>query len=377
MTKSKRMNGEGYIGFHKARGNFMAQVSHNGKRVTVYGKTKAIVAKKLKDLTRDADDGQDITSTIKLVDFLNTFLKRRQNVVKPSTYLTYERMIRNHIVPRLGGFKLTTIDGDLVADTWTAMIEDGHSASVVEHCHAVLSTALNSAIPKYIKSNPCDEARRLKGVPKVAKKEVSVLSTEEQVSILKEAKETTLFYPIIYTALITGMRRGELVGLQWRDIDFDNATIRVSRGAFQKDGKTILSDPKTRGSKRSITIQSDEAEFLQDLFELQKGNALLNGYKVTEKSHVFVNLNTGKPFVTESVTKAYSRMTRRLGIDTAFHTLRHTHASMLLEMNVNPKIVSERLGHSNIGITMNLYSHLMPNTQRDALVGFKGKVPQV
>ena len=286
-------------------------------------------------------------------------------------------MIRHYLTPRLGGFKITTLDGELIADTWSAMSDDGYSPSVIQHCHATLSTALNTAIPKYIKSNPCEAVARMKGVPKVVKKEIMALSTDEQVSILKEAKETTLLYPIIYTALITGMRRGELVGLQWRDIDFENATIRVSRGAYQYKGETILSTPKTKSSNRSITIQPDDADFLQDLFDLQKGNALLNGYKVNLMSHVFVNLNTGKPFVTQSISKAYKRIVDRVGIATQFHDLRHTHATMLLEMNVNPKIVSERLGHSNIGITMNLYSHLMPNTQRDALVGFKGKVPKV
>ena len=375
MSKSRRPNNDGSISKH-TRG-YKGYISHEGKRKYVYGKTKEIVAQKLANEKSDKAIGKDITSTLKLSSFLTQFLKRRKQSVKPSTFEVYDRMIRHYLTPRLGGFKITTLDGELIADTWSAMSDDGHSPSVIQHCHATLSTALNTAIPKYIKSNPCEAVARMKGVPKVVKKEIMALSTDEQVSILKEAKETTLLYPIIYTALITGMRRGELVGLQWRDIDFENATIRVSRGAYQYKGETILSTPKTKSSNRSITIQPDDADFLQDLFDLQKGNALLNGYKVNLMSHVFVNLNTGKPFVTQSISKAYKRIVDRVGIATQFHDLRHTHATMLLEMNVNPKIVSERLGHSNIGITMNLYSHLMPNTQRDALVGFKGKVPKV
>ena len=186
-----------------------------------------------------------------------------------------------------------------------------------------------------------------------------------------EAAKATEYYSVIHTALHTGMRRNELLGLCWKDINLDEAVINLSRSIHRKGGVTMCLPPKTKAGRRSIDLTPSSAILLRELKEKQKMDAIFYGYKVTENSPVFIR-TTGEPLLPDSTTHAFKKLVMSIGIDDVwFHDLRHTHATVMLIQGVHPKVVQERLGHAKISTTLDLYSHVMPSMQRDAVERFE------
>ena len=247
------------------------------------------------------------------------------------------------------------------------MIKDGLSATIVNHCHRRLSKALNDAVKRnLIDRNPCTFAT----TPKIQAKEIHPLDDYQIVDILTEAKESQ-YHAITYMGLHTGMRRGELCALKWKDIDLDLGAIHVNRALYRRRGIDYISSPKTRWGRRAIALSPQTVLFLKEELQKQFDNRLFYGYRLDQDSPVFRYTYNGEPIQPNALTHTFKRICIVVGLGTTkFHDLRHTHAVMLLKQGVHPKIVQERLGHSSISVTMDIYSHVIPSMQEEAIKNF-------
>ena len=337
-------------------------------RPTAYAKTQREAKQKLRDMQRNRDEGLKlIESGIYMRDYLIGWLELTKPTLRRKTYDGYESFIRVHIIPRLGHIKLNKLTPEHINKAWGRMLKEGHSATLIEHCHLRLSKALHDARErKLIANNPMQFINK----PRVEAKEMNPLSLEEIPQVLDLAKDTE-YYSIIHTAIHTGMRRNELLGLRWKDINLDESILHLNRSIYRaKGGVTEHQTTKTKSGSRPIDLTPSSAIVLRKQWELQKGDALVYGYKVTEDSPVFIR-TTGEPLLPSTVTFGFKKIVRKLGLgDVRFHDLRHTHATVLLLQGVHPKVVQERLGHSKMSTTMDLYSHVMPSMQKDAVQRF-------
>ena len=189
-------------------------------------------------------------------------------------------------------------------------------------------------------------------------------------SMLNAARETP-FYALFYTALYTGLRRSELLGLRWRDIDLDLATLSVVQTLHHVSGKGyVFREPKTRRSRRLVDLSPSLALLLRDHWANQELERTLLGRVLVPDDLVFSNPD-GTPFPPNSITKAFHKLITSIGISgIRLHDLRHNHATLILRQGVHPKVVSERLGYSSIAITLDTYSHVMPGIQAAAAQRF-------
>ncbi|MEC9309757.1 MAG: site-specific integrase [Chloroflexota bacterium] len=194
---------------------------------------------------------------------------------------------------------------------------------------------------------------------------------EYQVNDLLDAVKDHRFYNLFHLAVNTGMRRSELLGLQWKDVDHLN--IYVTRVLHHnKGGEIVIEEPKTKQSKRRLDIDPATALELHKYRQWKEAN----GSVCKDDDLIFMDLD-GKLFSPSSVYRTFKNTLSKLGIDDVrFHDLRHTHASLMLKQNTNPKIIQERLGHSSTMITMDTYGHLMPNMQKDAVLNFADLLKQ-
>jgi integrase len=185
------------------------------------------------------------------------------------------------------------------------------------------------------------------------------------------AAQGIIWHPIFHLALYTGMRRGEILGLRWKDVDLDLAVLYITQAMQQlDDGRIIFEEPKTAKSRRSVALSPAAAIALRSHRERQEADFMMLGRPFTPETLVFERVDGTTP-VPDSVTHAFTKYARKAGVNGMhLHNLRHTHASLMLKAGVHPKIVSERLGHSSVAFTLDTYSHVMPGLQEAAALKF-------
>lgn len=301
-------------------------------------------------------------SNITVSDYFDYWYKEYVMInCKFNTQQYYKRIIENHIKPSLGIYKLKSLTPSVLQEFLNSKFINGLSKSSINNFYGVLSGALKAAVYPYqfIKENPMQYVK----LPKCktdnnTKTDLKIISLDDYSRILKRFPFGTTFYVPLQIGFYTGMRGGEVTALQWSNIDLVNKTIKVEHTLINK-GKGIfeLGSPKTQSSIREIAIGETLVNILkkQDLW--QKENKLK--YGVYYKNSNFVCTKENGEQVTTDSLKYLSRVVNyELGIDFNFHSLRHTHATMLLERNATPKDIQERLGHSKLSTTMDTYSHI-------------------
>jgi integrase len=187
---------------------------------------------------------------------------------------------------------------------------------------------------------------------------------------LEAAKESP-YYALFYTALFTGMRRSELLGLAWRDVDFLYCQLSITRSLHHlKDGSYVFTQPKSAKSRRTIALSPSVVLLLKEHKEKQELERVTLGKLLADDDLVFSTLE-GKPLRPNTITRAWVTLSVRAGVKAIrLHDARHTHASIMLKQGIHPKIVQERLGHSSIEMTLDIYSHVMPGIQEAAAKRF-------
>ena len=364
----KRGNGEGSISRRKD-GGWMAQyVVHTAagrKRRTIYGKTRAEVAAKLAKAVSDREDGlvfDDEGLTIE--DYLDRWLKDSvKDTVRPSTYERNQTLVRLHIAPALGRLKLKGLTPAHVRWFYREKLDLGLSSGTVHKMHVVLHKALGQAVRDGLIPRNVTEAVK---VPQVRRKEITPLTAEETKRLIETARGDR-FEALYMLAVTTGMRQGELLALKWDDVDLKRGVLRVRRTLTRIKGAFSLGEPKTPKSRRSVKLTAIAAEALRAHLSRQLEEIDRTGSLYKDERLVFAT-EAGTPVNPTNLRKrSFAKLLRQAKLpEIRFHDLRHTCATLLLGRNVNPKIVSEMLGHSSISITLDTYSHVLPDMQDSA-----------
>lgn len=359
----RRGKGEGSI-FQRANGTWVARLDRgydeNGKRLRkdVYGKTKREVQEKLTRMQSDSLNGTLLeTQRITVAEFMKRWLEdAARPSVRETTYVWYEGLIRLHIAPRIGGVQLAKLTPMHIQGLYSQLERAGASPRLRQKVHAVLHRALNQAMKwGYVTRNVCDAVDK----PKVAKKDMQVLSPQEVGRFLEAARDDRL-YAMYVLALTTGLRQGELLGLYWKDIDLKSGTIAVQASLIEVKGQVYRAEPKSAKGRRQVDIPEVATAALKE----HRKRMLAEGHTAT---WVFCTRN-GTPYRKSNLVQKSFRpiLTRAELPQIRFHDLRHTAATLLLKEGVHPKIVQERLGHSQISLTLDTYSHVLPSMQKEA-----------
>jgi integrase len=271
----------------------------------------------------------------------------------------YQSIIETHLIPALGITQLKQLHPQAIQGYYGKACEH-LSARTVHHQHRVLSQALKYAVRQgYLGRNPAE----LVDPPSPRKKAMRTLTPDEVENLLDGAK-TNYLYPVIYTAVSTGLRQAELLGLRWRDIDLDMLSLSVSQVLYKRKGVCQFKEPKTSHSRRRVAMTPKLALFLR---EYKANREYILGRPLTLDDLVFASVE-GKPIDPCVLTHTFSRMAKQVGLQgIRFHDLRHTFASIMLLKGAKPKVISEALGHSSVAFTMDTYSHIIGGMQEEAM----------
>lgn len=377
--KTSRGNGEGNIR-KKKDGRWEARITigrnDNGRQKMKYfsGKTRQEAAEKLSTYLNESKKGIYIepnryTVATWLDDWYNNYVVNR---VKPSTRVSYDTCIRVHIKPNLGFYKLSDLKSSTIQGFYNKMFAEGKSRGMIKIVHTVFRAALQVAyLNDIIIKNPAAE-RRVSLPQSTIKEPLKVFTPEEQKAIEKECSTERLGTAILLD-LYTGLWRGELLALTWEDLDFEKRTITINKQLarlrnFDKNAttKTVITlSPYTKTSEdRTISVAKD----ILNLLKVFKEKEIADGIsQASDKDLIFCD-EKGGYLNPRKLVYAYERILKRSDVEyRKFHALRHTFATRALELNIPIKIVSKILGHANIRITLDIYSHVLTECQDEAM----------
>ena len=362
---TKRSYGSGNI-LERSPGVFLVRYRDNaGKRhnETVKGNRKraeAVLTERRTSLETGSFSGKKkLTVGAYLQDWLETYAVTNCTA---KTVQGYKQSINCYTGP-VSGITLQKLDATHIQPIYAGMIKLGLSNRSVDALHKALSIAFNTAVKQgTIKRNILDAVI----APKVIKKEVEVWDTETRAKAMTILKESQYgdFYQL---GLMTGMRRGELAGLKWASVNLASKHLQIVNTLQRITGQGLMNgQPKTERSRRSIALSPDTVSLLHEIRGKQMTQQLQVADAWTDSGYVFTHPD-GMPIDPNLATRAFKKVvtTSRLPKLT-IHGLRHTHATILLEQGVNPKVVSERLGHASVATTMDIYSHVLPDMQEKA-----------
>jgi integrase len=328
----------------------------------------AHVAKRLNAALHDQHTGfpinrdeRQLTST-----YLTDWLAIMKPKVKPKTYRIYEQFVRIHLIPALGRTPVAKISPQQVARLWAQRLETGSSPTTVHHLHSLLHKALGDAqrlglVPRNVTD--------LVDPPRNASREMRVLSAE-QVRTLLDAAQGDRLEALYVLALSTGMREGELLGLHWRDVHVDGKApalhVRTTLHWLPRQG-FVFAGPKTKQSRRKIILSQAAVAALRTHRARQHAERLALGPAWDDQDLVVTNAIGGPLDGSHVLRRQLHPLLEHASLpQIRFHDLRHIAATLLLDQDVHPKVVSEMLGHGSVAITMDLYSHVLPSMQQRA-----------
>jgi integrase len=359
--RKRRGRGEGAI-FQRADGLWTASASlgydseGKRKRRTVYGATKKEVQEKLSKLQRDGVGALGEADRLTVGQYLGRWLGIVRPTVEPNTYAPYERHVRLHLTPHIGGVKLAKLAPLHVEQLYAMLAENGVSPALARKVGTTLTFALGQAVRLHVlQHNPATEVRK----PKAPKPDVQILEPGQVASFLKAAEADRL-YAFYVTALDSGMRPGELFALQWADLDLDAGVVRITKSLEEIDGNLRVKEVKTKKGRRQVTL----SPFTVAALAKQRASALADGHIA---GPVFCDTQGGYLRIGNLHKHSFKPILRNAGLPPIrLYDLRHTCATLLLLADENPKVVSERLGHASIQLTLDTYSHVLPTMQQRA-----------
>jgi integrase len=352
MTK-RRVKGEGSV-YKRGDGRIVGEYEDaNGKRRYISGKTKSEVKKKLRKLLADRDEGIAYDSEhLTVGDYLDRWLEAMKGSVRHRTWERHEQVVTVHLVSTIGKVKLDRLTALQVQAIYGQKLDGGLSPRSVEIIHATLHKALKQAVAwTLIPRNVSESATP----PRATRREIAHLSQEQTRALLEAAKDDRL-EALYVLAVTTGMRQGELLGLQWKDVDLDRGTLKVNRSVYEG----VVCPPKTDAGRRTIRLSQTAV----DALKRHRRKAASNRFS----EWVFPNAK-GTPIGHQNLrNRSWKPLLKRAGLphSVRFHDLRHTCATLLLSRGVPVKVVSEMLGHSDVAITLSVYQSVLPDMQESA-----------
>ena len=361
----RRANHEGTI-YKRQDGRWVASVTMpGGKRKSFYGQTRQEVAQKLTVGLKARLDGMPLPSDqLKVGRYLQEWLQSVAPSIRPTTWRRYEQLLRIHVLPALGGLPLTRLEPHHIQHLYADLLAHGMPGNTVRLLHAVFRRAMGQAakwsmVPRNVV--------QLVSPPRSARHEMQPLSAVKTRALLDVAQGERLS-ALYVLAIHTGMRLGELLGLQWRDIDLTAGRLHVQHTLLRTRGIWRLAEPKTARSRRRIALAPGAIEALRHHRAQQATERLHLGAAWEDNDMVFANA-VGRPLQANHIlNRCFRPLLAKAGLpQIRFHDLRHTAATLLLHQGVHPKVVSEMLGHSSIGMTLDVYSHVIPDMQDTAV----------
>ena len=353
--------------------------SITGKRLRSYENLKGTrreAERRLSALLRKLESGDHIEpSKINFKDFSERWLRDHAwTNLSPETAQAYEIMVAKHMIPVFGAYKLQKITPEILQRYYLDKLDNGRrdgkgglSRRTVKHHHRLLHVIFASAVKwRVLPRNPADSV----DPPQFQRKEMNTFDQEGLETFLDSLKDTE-YYPVFYTLLFTGMRRSEALALRWQDIDLDFGRLSIERSLHHLNDRTFhFLPPKTEKSRRLVALPPSLAMLLRHHRDNQRAMRLTMGAAVSNNDLVFAHVD-GKPLLPHSISQAWSRLAKRAGYpEVRLHDARHSHASLMLAQGVHPKVVSERLGHNSVSLTLDVYSHVLPGIQEAAALAF-------
>jgi integrase len=360
----RRGNGEGSICRRKNGAWQGALRLPDGRRKYVYGESREEVRRKLNTAIHALETGTLSDSRgIAVGEFLDKWLEEvvRPNV-RPWTFAGYEVHVRLHLKPTIGTVPLDKLSPMHVQRLMNQKIAEGLRPKTIRYIRGTLRSALNHGVRWGLISR---NAAALVASPRVEQYEIKPLTPVEARTLLQSLRGDRL-EALYSVALTMGLRQGEALGLRWHDVDLELGYMRISKQLQRIDRRLQLVEPKTSRSRRSLAMPRAIVVGLREHQNRQEAERRLAGDRWMEGGFVFTTPE-GKPLDGTAITKQFHRHLERAGLaQRRFHDLRHSCATLLLVQGVSPRVVMDVLGHSQIGLTMNTYSHVIPELRREA-----------
>jgi integrase len=361
----KRGNGEGSI-YRRTDGRWVGQylvhTARGPKYRYLYGKTRQAVSEKLTKAMADRDSGLIFDAGKMTVgEYLDRWLADSvKSTVRTSTYERHEEIVRLHIKPSLGRMGLKKLTPAHVRGLYSEKLDSGLLApATVRKIHSTLHKALSQAVSDGIVPRNAADVK----APRPTPEEMRPLSEDEARTFLEAIRQSGERFEALYVlAISTGLRRGELLGLRWDDVDLERGTLRVGRALVREGGRHTLGETKTRRGRRQINLTPRTVSTLKAhrKKQLEAKMRLAGLYK--DHGLIFAS-QVGTPVNPENLVKrSFKPLLKKAGLpEIRFHDLRHTCATLLLGRGVHPKLVQELLGHATIAMTLDTYSHYLPS----------------
>ncbi len=304
-----------------------------------------------------------------LATFLDKWVDHIKAHVSPRSHERYADLARKNIVPLLGGVTLNKLRPAQIAEAYATALASGRrdgkgglSPRTVHHMHRILKQALAQAVKwELLNRNPCDAV----DPPKVERTAMHTFDLPQTAELIDALRGTRMLIPALL-AVLCGLRRGELAALRWHNVDLEAGQIAVVESAEETKDGVRYKEPKS-GRARTVALSSTMTDELKAHRARQAQELLKLGVRLSGDSFVVAQADAS-PLKPTSITHEWVRLLGQTTLPRIrFHDLRHAHATHMLASGVHPKIASERLGHSKVGITLDLYSHVLPNMQADAV----------
>jgi len=350
---------------------------------TIYARTQREAEAAATRLLYALDNGTYCEpSRLTVAEYMTTWLEDyAAHNVSPYTLSRYRSLVNRHLIPALGSIRLNQLTASRIERYYASELSSGRlnrkrdgeetgsaqgldPQTVLKH-HRVLRTALKRAVRLgLISNNPCDNVEP----PRAARSEMQVLDERDTERLLAVAYETRplSLYAAVLLAANTGLRRGEVLGLRWSDIDFGAATLNVNRSLQRSDDGITFGSPKTTASRRRLMLDAHTLSEMKAYKARQTKERLALG-GLWQDNDLVCPGHRGEPWHPNMLTRDFAKLRKRCGFSLRFHDLRHTHAAQLIRAGAQAKVIQERLGHSSAGFTLTVYGHLLPGIQDEAV----------
>jgi len=365
---SRRGNGEGTL-VKLSNGHWLGRVSLGKKvdgiykRVTVCGKTRGDVMNQMLELTEEIQSGYFYRGEILLVKWLSMWLELKSVRIKPSSFDSYESLIRLYIIPAIGHMKIGEITQSDIQTLYNSLYNQGKglSSHTIRTINCIIQNALNRAVDQ-------DLIRRNVGIgvelPRLRKPNVKAFTIAEQNAFFEAAKDSKYFTSFLIS-VDTGLRCSELLALKWEDIDLFEGIVKISKSlvviknrdpiSSRKTVAFVQNSTKTKAGKRQVPLTSRSLATLKMMYEARKAD------------FVFPCMKNGLPSLAD-YSRVFHEILRSAGMEKCgLHVLRHTFVTRCFEEKVHPKVISEMVGHSRISQTMDVYTHVSMDMKRVAI----------
>ncbi|WP_424949464.1 tyrosine-type recombinase/integrase [Deinococcus sp.] len=303
-------------------------------------------------------------STLTVANFLDRWMQHKAGEVRRTSLQSYRGIVENQLKLVLGRERLDKLKPRHIDHLQKHIQAKKLSHRTLEHAHTLLHGALNHAVR--LELLPRNVAETVKLPRRSTPRSEMKVWTAAQVGVFLEHAQPHRLYALFYLALSTGMRRGELMALRWENTDLEQGFIRVKQSLVELKEGLQITEPKTRASKRLIPLAADAVDVLRSHRVRQAQERAQVGTKWQEHDLVCPT-SIGTYLDSANLTRAFQQLSKVAGVPVIrLHDMRHTHASLLALRGVTPKVIADRLGHTNVGFTMQVYTHLYDEQRREA-----------